>query len=68
MLRLYLLNPLKIRNIIGKIIEFGGEDFTWREIIKIMSNATGKNKLMVPAPVFAVQAVASLFEGLVGFL
>ena len=40
----------------------GGENITWRNIIKIISKAAGKNKFTVPAPVFAVKAVASLFE------
>ena len=45
-----------------KIIELGGEDVTWREIIKLISSAVGKNKLMIPAPVVAVQTVASVLD------
>ena len=50
------------KKFIKKIIELGGENITWRDIIKTISKAAGKNKFTVPAPVFAVQAVASLFE------
>ena len=42
----------------NKIIELGGDDFTWREIIKMISAAIDKNKLMIPAPVFAVKIIA----------
>ena len=37
-------------------------DVTWREIIKTISSAIGKKKLMVPAPVFAVKTVASVLD------
>ena len=56
------VKSLEDKKFIGKIIELGGENITWRNIIKIISKAAGKNKFTVPAPVFAVQAVASLFE------
>ena len=46
----------------AKIIELGGENVTWKEIIKTISSAIGKKKLMVPAPVVAVKAVASLLD------
>ena len=31
-------------------------------MVKIMSNAVGKNKLMVPAPVAVVKTVAAIFD------
>jgi NADH dehydrogenase len=45
-----------------KTIELGGVDVTWREIIKTISSAIGKKKLMVPAPVVVVKAVASVLD------
>ena len=56
------VKSLEDEKFIKKIIELGGEDITWRNIIKTISKAAGKNKFTVPAPVFAVQAVASIFE------
>ena len=56
------VKSLEDKKFIKKIIELGGENITWRNIIKTISKAAGKNKFTVPAPVFAVQAVASLFE------
>ena len=71
----FLMSPIHIKDVAtlfvksiedkkyyGKIIELGGEDFTWREMVKIMSNATGKKKLMVPAPVAIVKTVAAIFD------
>ena len=43
-------------------IELGGEDFTWKEIIKTIGTAAGKKKFMVPAPVIAVKSVASAMD------
>ena len=47
----------------GKTIELGGEtELTWKEIIKIISNACGKKKWALPAPVIAVKTVAAIFD------
>ena len=47
----------------GKTIELGGEnELTWKEIIKIISNACGKKKWVLPAPVIAVKTVAAIFD------
>ena len=47
----------------GEIIELGGEtELTWKEIIKIISNACGKKKWALPAPVIAVKTVAAIFD------
>lgn len=46
-----------------KTIELGGEtELTWKEIIKIISNACGKKKWVLPAPVIAVKTVAAIFD------
>jgi len=47
----------------GETIELGGEtELTWKEIIKIISNACGKKKWALPAPVIAVKTVAAIFD------
>jgi len=47
----------------GKTIELGGEtELNWKEIIKIISNACGKKKWALPAPVIAVKTVAAIFD------
>ena len=50
------------KNLVGKIIELGGESFTWKEIIKKIGAAAGKNKFMIPAPVIAVKSIATIFD------
>ena len=47
----------------SETIELGGEtELTWKEIIKIISNACGKKKWVLPAPVIAVKTVAAIFD------
>ena len=47
----------------GKTIELGGKnELSWKEIIKIISNACGKKKWVLPAPVIAVKTVATIFD------
>ena len=41
----------------------GDKDFNWRDIISIISNAYGKNKWMIPAPVLPIKLLAMLFDG-----
>ena len=59
---IFFVKSLEDKKCYGKTIELGGEDLTWREIIKTISSAIGKKKLMVPAPVFAVKTVASALD------
>jgi uncharacterized protein YbjT (DUF2867 family) len=48
----------------GRVFPLGGpEALEWREILRIIAAGAGKKKLMVPAPVGAVRAVASLLDG-----
>jgi uncharacterized protein YbjT (DUF2867 family) len=52
----------------GKTINLGGnEDFTWDHIIKNIAAASNKKVLMVPAPISAVMAAASLLDWWSGF-
>lgn len=47
----------------GRILPLGGpETLEWREIIRIIGAACGKRKLMLPAPVAGVRAVAALLD------
>lgn len=48
----------------GRVYPLGGpEALEWREILRIIAAGAGRKKLMVPAPVGAVRAVATLFDG-----
>jgi uncharacterized protein YbjT (DUF2867 family) len=49
----------------GRIFPLGGPDaLEWREILRIIAAASGKeNKFMLPAPVGVVRAAAALFDG-----
>jgi uncharacterized protein YbjT (DUF2867 family) len=47
----------------GRIFPLGGPDvLEWREILSIIATASGKRKLMLPAPVGLVGLVASLLD------
>lgn len=47
----------------GRVLPLGGpEALAWREILRIIAAGAGRKKLMVPAPVGAVRAVAALFD------
>ena len=56
------VNSLTNEKSIFQTIELGGEDFTWKQIIKTIGTAAGKKKFMVPAPVIAVKSVASALD------
>ena len=56
------VSALDNKNMVNKTIELGGESFTWKEIIKKIGSASGKNKFMVPAPVFAVKSIAAILD------
>ena len=58
-----LVSSIEQENHYGKTVDLGGEkEVTWKEIIKIISNAYGKKKWAVPAPIIAVKTVAAMFE------
>lgn len=40
----------------------GPQRLSWKEILRTIAAASGKNKLMVPAPAMAIKATAMLFE------
>ena len=45
-----------------KTYELGGEDYSWKEIIKTIAKAYGKNKMLIPAPALFIYLVAALFD------
>ena len=50
-------------NTFNKTYELGGpNDYTWKKIINIISNAYGKNKWTMPAPVIPIKILAYLFD------
>lgn len=48
---------------IGQTVHLGGpESITWREILKRLAAARGRNKWMLPAPALGVMAAAALLD------
>ena len=45
-----------------KVYDLGGENYTWKEIISIISKAYNKDKMISPAPTLFVYLVAFLFD------
>ena len=68
----FKMSPIHVKNIASffiksitmdetmhKTYQLGGpKDYTWKEIIKIISNAYGKNKWTIPTPVFPIKFIA----------
>lgn len=54
---------LKKESAIGKTYEVGGDrTVMWKELIKTITSAYGKNKWTIPAPVFPVKMLAKLLD------
>ena len=54
---------LEKESAIGKTYEVGGDrTVMWKELIKTITSAYGKNKWTIPAPVFPVKMLAKLLE------
>lgn len=52
---------------IGRIIHLGGPDaITWKDILKTIGEATGKSKLGLPTPAWALKTVLTMLDGLDG--
>lgn len=72
----FRLSPVAVRDVaeafvraldepasIGRILPLGGPaTLEWREIIRVIAAASGKRKVMLPAPVAGVRAVATLLD------
>ena len=57
------VSSIEQENHYGKTIELGGaKEIIWKDIIQIISNAYGKKKWAVPAPLIAVKTVAAMLD------
>ena len=45
-----------------KVYEVGGDDFNWKQIIKIITSTYNKNKLTVPAPAVVIMTIALFLD------
>ncbi len=73
---LFKMSPIHVKNVaqffVGaidkedsnkKIYELGGTtSYSWREMLKVISDACGKKKWSVPVPIGAVKLVAFFFD------
>jgi len=60
----FFVKSIQMDESINKTYELGGpQNYTWKELICIISNAYGKNKWTIPAPVFIIRIIAFLLEG-----
>ena len=59
----FFVKSLTMDETIYKTYELGGiQDYTWKEIIYIISSAYGKTKWTIPAPVLPIRAIAFFLE------
>ncbi len=71
----FLMSPIHIRDVAqffvksikeekyyGKVFELGNENHTWKEMLRMLTSALNKNKLMIPAPIGPIMAVASVLD------
>jgi len=71
----FLMSPIHIRDVAqffvksikedkyyGKVFELGNENHTWKEMLRMITTALNKNKLMIPAPIGPIMAVASVLD------
>ncbi|UCH63634.1 MAG: complex I NDUFA9 subunit family protein [Fidelibacterota bacterium] len=77
----FTMSPVHVKNVvtmfvkalsmpetIGKTYHVGGpREYSWRELIKLISQASGRNKWLVPVPAGFVKAVAALFDRFTSF-
>jgi NADH dehydrogenase len=55
------VSSINEKKTVNKVYNLGGEVYSWKEVIKIITSSYGKNKWIVPAPVFAIKFLASIF-------
>ena len=59
----FFIKSLTTNKTIHKTYELGGpHDYTWKEIIQIISTAYGKNKWSIPVPIFPIRIAALFLE------
>ena len=58
----FFVKALDEKSTIRQTYEIGGEhSFSWKELVSIIASASGKKKWKIPAPVFPVKMMASVF-------
>ena len=58
----FFVKSIKEEKYYGQVFELGNENHTWKEMLKMLTTALNKNKLMIPAPIGPVMAVASVLD------
>ena len=58
----FFVKSLKEEKYYGQVFELGNENHTWKEMLRMLTTALNRNKLMIPAPIGPVMAVASLLD------
>ena len=58
----FFVKSIKEEKYYGQVFELGNENHTWKEMLKMLTAALNKNKLMIPAPIGPVMAVASVLD------
>jgi len=57
------VKSLNEKSSIGKTFSLGGNNLTWKEIIKSIAIASGKeDKMFIPAPIIPIKVLASIFD------
>ena len=58
----FFVKSIKEEKYYGRVFELGNENHTWKEMLRMLTTALNRNKLMIPAPIGPVMAVASLLD------
>ena len=56
------VKSLSMEESIENTYELGGEEKTWKEIIKLISKVLDRNKFFIPVPVMPIKILASLLD------
>tara|TARA_B100001758_G_C18408656_1_gene614048 strand:- start:2451 stop:3377 length:927 start_codon:yes stop_codon:yes gene_type:complete len=58
----FFVKSVKEEKYYGRVFELGNENHTWKEMLRMLTTALNRNKLMIPAPIGPVMAVASFLD------
>ena len=58
----FFVKSIKEEKYYGRVFELGNENHTWKEMLRMLTTALNRNKLMIPAPIGPVMAMASLLD------
>ena len=57
------VKSLSNEDAIGRTFELGGNNLSWKQIIKLIADSSGKeDKMFIPAPVLPVKLLAKIFD------